>query len=142
MFRKLHRQIHNVVQRLRDMASNNSANQDAELSKYFINEDKARGVDSFEVAAMDIPQTARPENTSPLAKTFAVEEEGKGRSSTRFAATPRPGPRADKLEAEAQTQKVPRDAWTCCHCDVTNPLVGPVCWQCKSHYVCIRCRSA
>lgn len=141
MFRKLHRHIHNVVQRLRNMASDNSANQDAELSRYFIKKDQARGVDAFEAAEKDIPQTARPENASPLAQTLAVEE-GKGPSSTRFAPTPRRELKADRSEAGSEAPKVPRDAWICCHCDVVNPLAGPACWQCKRHYVCTRCHSA
>lgn len=119
--------------------SNNNQNLDAETSKFFIRSDEARGVDAFEAASLDIPQTARPDSTSPLAKTFAeLEKDAKGRSGTRFTPTPRPEAKGDKSEP----QKVPRDAWICCVCEVTNPLVGPACWQCKSHYACTRCYAA
>lgn len=137
MFRKLHRQIHQIVQRLRNMANNSNKNQDAEVSQVFVDQDRADGKDAFEAASLAIPQTARPEITSPLAKTFA--EEGKGTSNTRFTPTPRPEPKADNSDAQPQ---VPRDAWICCLCDVTNPLVGPACWNCKTHYACARCYSA
>lgn len=142
MFRKIHRQIQQIVQRLRNMANNrNNKNLDAETSKLFVEADAAHGVDAFEVGSLQIPQTARPETTSPLEKTLA-EEQGKGSSSTRFTPTPRPGPKADKSEAEAQPHKVPRDAWRCCRCEVTNPLAGLVCWACQIHYACPQCQSA
>lgn len=143
MFRNIHRQIQQFVQRLRSMANNSNQNLDAATSKFFIDSDEARGVDAFEAASLDIPQTARPDSTSPLAKTFAEQEkESKGRSNTRFTPTPRQETNADNSEAEVQEQKVPRDAWQCCICEVTNPLVGPACWHCKSHYACTRCYSA
>ncbi|KAG6367108.1 hypothetical protein INS49_001290 [Diaporthe citri] len=125
------------------MANNSNKNLDAETSKFFIDSDEARGVNPFEAASLDIPQTARPDSSSPLAKKFAEQEdEAKGPSNTRFTPTPRPEPKADKSVAEIQAQKVPRNAWICCICEVTNPLVGPACWQCKSHYACTRCYSA
>lgn len=135
MFRNFHRQIHQIVQRLRNMANNsNNKNLDAETSKLFIDSDASHGMDAFETASLSIPQTARPSVTSPLERTF-VEEKGQGSSSTRFAPTPRPEPKAG-------TSQVPREAWNCCRCYTTNPLVGPACWQCKSHRACSQCRAA
>lgn len=138
MLRNLHGHIQQIVQRLRNMAGHKSANLDAEVSKIFVESDKARGVDAFEAAALQIPQTARPGSDSPLKKTFALEE-GKGSASTRFVPTPRLEHKAD---SEAQPQQVPKGESVCCRCDVTNTLAGPACWNCKSHYVCRNCYSA
>lgn len=141
MFRELHRHIHQIVQRLRNMANNsNNKNLDAETSKLFIDSDASRGMDAFETASLAIPQTARPGVTSPLERTF-VEEQGQGSSSSRFVPTPRPGPKAGKSQAEAQPH-APREAWICCGCHATNPFVGPACWQCKAHWACNRCYCA
>lgn len=140
MFRKLHRQIHQIVQKLRNMANNSNKNLDAATSKLFIDSDACRGVDAFETASLAIPQTARPGVASPLERTF-VEEKGQGSSSTRFAPTPRSEPKAGESHAEAQPQ-MPREAWICCGCGVTNPFVGPACWQCKAHRACTRCYPA
>lgn len=134
MFRNFHRQIHQIVQRLRNMANNSNKNLDAATSKLFIDSDASSGVDAFETASHAIPQTARPGVASPLERTF-VEEKGQGSSSTRFAPTPRPEPKAG-------TSQVPREAWICCRCDVVNPLVGPACWQCKYHRACSKCLAA
>lgn len=121
------------------MAKDNSTNPDVEVSKIFVESDKACGVNAFEAAALDIPPTARPGSDSPLKKTF-VSEEGKGSASTRFVPTPRPKAKADDFQAESQAP--PRQEWICCRCDVTNLLVGPFCWNCKGHQVCPKCYSA
>ncbi|KAI3391233.1 hypothetical protein diail_7747 [Diaporthe ilicicola] len=141
MFRNLYRRIHHIVQRVKNMA-NKSTNQDAELSKYFVAEDQSRGVNAFEAATLDIPQTARPGNISPLARTLAeLEPDSKGSSAGKFTPTPRPEPKGPS-EARVEPKKVPRDEWKCCICGVTNPLAGLPCWQCKLHRVCHQCTSA
>lgn len=121
------------------MAKDNSTNLDAEVSKIFVESDKARGLNAFEAAALDIPPTARPGSDSPLKKTF-VSEEGRGSASTRFVPTPRPKAKAD--DSQAESQLAPRQSWTCHVCEVTNPLVGPFCWNCKGHKVCPKCYPA
>lgn len=149
MFRKLYRYTQQIIQKLRNMASSNK-NLDAEASKFFVNLDEAAGVeDAFQSASLNLPQTARPGTTSPLAKTFAEEEgksegksEVKGGPNPPFTPTPRPEPKSDKSQAEAQPQKVPQGAWTCCMCGVTNPLIGLGCWYCKTHFVCPQCYPA
>lgn len=146
MFRKLYRYTQRIIQKLRNMASDpNNKDLDAEVSKFFVKLDEAEGVNAFESASLNIPQTARPGTTSPLAKTFAEEEgksEVKGGPNPPFTPTPRPEPKSDKSQAEAQPQKVPQGKWTCCICGVTNPLVGLTCWYCKTHHVCLQCYPA
>ncbi|KAL1862716.1 hypothetical protein Daus18300_008360 [Diaporthe australafricana] len=117
------------------MANNNSTNQDAELSKYFIESDEVRGLNAFEVAALDIPRTARPGGVSPLAWTFELEQEGKGLS-------PRKSIPAHRSEAQIEPAKVPRNGWKCCQCSAINPFLGPACWQCETHVACEQCSPA
>ncbi|KAK2601097.1 hypothetical protein N8I77_010569 [Diaporthe amygdali] len=133
------------------MASNTSNDKDAEISKFFVNEDRSQGVDAFEAADLDIPNTARPDNISPLAYTFAEQEEGKGSSSRRFVPTPRTERRftptlrpesKSEMKTSSEPQKIPRNEWLCCQCGVPNPLVGPACWQCKVHRACHNCSAA
>lgn len=125
MFRNHHRQIQEIVQRLTNMAGSSSTNLDAAVSKISIEADKAHGVDAFEAASLQIPETGRPGSDSPLSKTFALEEE----------------PKADDDQAEAQ---VTEGSWVCCMCGAANEVAGSAsqgCWGCESH-ACGKCQSA